>query len=134
MSGARDLEENLLLPLEQDLAVVELARQVHQAIDVDQLLRARALHIFPLCATAVLGCALVVAIRYLRGEIRSQRAAQERISIVNVGQPFPALPNIIFTGLFAQRLHQPASRMAILEGNDTHFPAYSAKENSARDI
>ncbi len=38
MSGAGDLEENLLLPLEQDLAIVELTRQVHQAVNVDQLL------------------------------------------------------------------------------------------------
>ena len=43
--GAGDLEEDLLLALQQDLAIVQLARQIHQAVDVDQLLCAKALHI-----------------------------------------------------------------------------------------
>ena len=38
MPGARNLEENLLLPLQQDLAIVDPARQIHQPVDVDQLL------------------------------------------------------------------------------------------------
>ena len=40
MSGAGNLEEDLLLPLEQDLAIVEPARQIHQAVNLDQLLLA----------------------------------------------------------------------------------------------
>ena len=38
MAGAGNLEEYLLLPLEQDLAIVELARQIHQPVNLDQLL------------------------------------------------------------------------------------------------
>ncbi len=39
VSGTGDLEVDLLLALEQDLAIIQLARQVHQPIDIDQLLR-----------------------------------------------------------------------------------------------
>ena len=38
VSRAGDLEENLLLALEQDFAIVDPARQVHQPVDVDHLL------------------------------------------------------------------------------------------------
>ncbi len=38
VSRARDLKEDLLLALEQDLAVVDPARHVHQPVDFDQLL------------------------------------------------------------------------------------------------
>jgi hypothetical protein len=39
VAGAGDLEKDLLLPLEQDLAIVRAARQVHQPVHPDQLLR-----------------------------------------------------------------------------------------------
>ena len=42
MAGARDLEENLLLALEQDLAVVHAARGEHDAIRIDELLAGQA--------------------------------------------------------------------------------------------
>ena len=38
MSGARDLEIYLLLALEEDLAVVQSAREEHQTVDLDKLL------------------------------------------------------------------------------------------------
>ena len=38
VAGARDLEKNLLLALEQDLAVVDSPRGKHDAIRIDQLL------------------------------------------------------------------------------------------------
>jgi hypothetical protein len=38
MAGARDLEEDLLLALEQDLAVVHAPRGEHDAIRINQLL------------------------------------------------------------------------------------------------
>jgi hypothetical protein len=41
MAGAGDLEEDLLLALEQDLAVVHAAGKNHQPVDFDQLLRAQ---------------------------------------------------------------------------------------------
>ncbi len=46
MTRAGDLEEDLLLPLEHDLAVVDAARQVHQPIDLDQMLRRQAFVLF----------------------------------------------------------------------------------------
>ena len=36
--GARDLKEDLLLPLEQNFAIVRAPRQVHQAIEFHELL------------------------------------------------------------------------------------------------
>ncbi len=43
MASARDLEEDLLLALEQDLAVVDAPRQEHQPVDLDELLAGEAL-------------------------------------------------------------------------------------------
>src|SRR6202165_5893657 len=43
VAGAGDLEENLLLPLEQDLAVVHAARGEHYAVRINQLLTRQAL-------------------------------------------------------------------------------------------
>ncbi len=43
VAGARDLEEDFLLALEQDLAVVEAPRREHDAIGIDQLLTGQAL-------------------------------------------------------------------------------------------
>src|SRR5439155_21950166 len=40
--GARDLEEYLLLPLEQDLAVVDPPRGIHVTIGFDQLIAGKA--------------------------------------------------------------------------------------------
>ena len=40
MAGARDLEEDLLLPFEHDFAVVYAAGEKHQPVDLDHLLRA----------------------------------------------------------------------------------------------
>src|SRR5258708_7402279 len=42
MACARDLEEDFLLALEQDLAVVNAARHVHEVVVVDELLRSQA--------------------------------------------------------------------------------------------
>ena len=42
MAGAGDLEEDLLLALEQDLAVVDAAGEKHQPVDFDHVLRAQA--------------------------------------------------------------------------------------------
>ena len=39
VAGAGDLEKDLLLPLEQDLPIVGAARQIHQPVHPDQLLR-----------------------------------------------------------------------------------------------
>jgi len=35
VAGAGDLEKDLLLPLEQDFAIVRAARQIHQPVDPD---------------------------------------------------------------------------------------------------
>jgi hypothetical protein len=39
MAGAGNLEEDLLLALEQDFAVVHAAGKIHQPVDFDHLLR-----------------------------------------------------------------------------------------------
>ena len=39
MAGAGDLEKDLLLPLEQNFTIVGAARQIHQPVHPDQLLR-----------------------------------------------------------------------------------------------
>ncbi len=50
MSGARNLEEDLLLVLEYDLAVVEFAGEIHQPVDLHQLLARKAfVGLFRLC-------------------------------------------------------------------------------------
>src|SRR5205814_1441025 len=36
VSGSADLEEDLVLPLELDLLVIQLARQVHRPVDVEE--------------------------------------------------------------------------------------------------
>ena len=41
MAGAGDLKEDLLLPLEQDLAVVRAPRKEHQPVKLDELLVAQ---------------------------------------------------------------------------------------------
>jgi hypothetical protein len=43
MPGAGNLEEDLLLALEQDLAVVDAPRGEHDAIGIDELLTGQAL-------------------------------------------------------------------------------------------
>jgi hypothetical protein len=40
VAGGRDLEINLLLPFEDDFAVVYAAGENHQPVDLDHLLRA----------------------------------------------------------------------------------------------
>ena len=42
MTGGGNLEEDLLLPFEHDLAVVHAAREKHEPVHLDQLLRAKA--------------------------------------------------------------------------------------------
>ena len=53
MTGARDLEENFLLALEQDLAVVHTARGKHDAISINELLAGEALVILAVFRTPV---------------------------------------------------------------------------------
>jgi hypothetical protein len=42
MTGAGDLEEDFLLIFEDDLAVVGTAREVHEAVNLDELFRGKA--------------------------------------------------------------------------------------------
>ena len=42
MSGAGDLKENFLLPLQHDLAIIQPPRLIHQAVELDHLLPGQA--------------------------------------------------------------------------------------------
>ena len=87
MARARDLEEDLLLALQHDLAIVDPARLVHQPVDLDEMLGRQPFVFFLVRgaggAAAILGSTLVVAIHDLGLEIEGPANRGANLSIVN---------------------------------------------------
>ena len=98
MSGARDLKKDLLLALEQNLAIVDSPRGKHDAIRIDQLLAGEALIGLALCRAALVqlgidfGCGhveefqpriIVNEVSGVRSRVQGKSLSKENFSIWN---------------------------------------------------